>query len=150
MAHTTALGQHWDAQGPGEEDEYWKVVQAKSTPFYAEAIHVGALVGGASDETAGSLRDFGVVLGELIQIRDDLFDAFKRPANPDWVRGSSLPILYARLVEHDYHAQFAELLPRAATESEALEQAQEILIRCGRSVFAFTNGLSGSPRRTNY
>jgi len=135
MAHTTALGQYWDVQGPEEEDEYWKVVQKKSTPFYAEAIHIGALVGGASGEISGSLRDFGIVLGELIQIRDDLVDAFKRPVNPDWVKGCSLPILYARLVEHDYHVQFAELLPRVAAEPEVLEQAQEILIRCGALSF---------------
>ena len=135
MAHTTALGQHWDVQGAEQEDEYWKVVQAKSTPFYAEAIHVGALVGGANDEIAGSLREFGIVLGELIQIRDDLFDAFKRPGNPDCVKGCSLPILYARLVEHDYYAEFAELWPRAAAEPEVLERVQEILIRCGALSF---------------
>ena len=43
LALNTALGQHWDAQNLKGEENYWKVVRAKSTPFYGAALHIGAL-----------------------------------------------------------------------------------------------------------
>ena len=131
MALTTALGQHQDVQNPSVEDEYWKMVRTKSTPFYRAALHVGALLGNASDEVAEGLRTLGVPIGEIIQIRDDLFDAFQSPANPDWTRGrANLPILYARIADHPDRARFVGLLPQCG-DPQALREAQQILIRCG-------------------
>jgi len=131
LALATALGQHWDVQNLRGEKNYWKVVRAKSTPFYGAALHVGALLGGASDPVAEGLRDFGVLIGEIIQIRDDLFDAFQTPANPDWRQGrNNLPILYARTADHPDRARFVALLPRT-DDSPALQEAQQILIHCG-------------------
>jgi len=131
LALATALGQHWDVQNLKGEENYWKVVRAKSTPFYSAALHIGALLGEASDPVAEGLRDFGVLIGEIIQIRDDLFDAFQTPANPDWRQGrNNLPILYARTADHPDRARFMALLPRA-DDPPALQEAQQILITCG-------------------
>jgi geranylgeranyl diphosphate synthase type I len=131
LALATALGQHWDVQNLNGEKNYWKVVRAKSTPFYGAALHVGALLGGASDPVAEGLRDFGVLIGEIIQIRDDLFDAFQTPANPDWKQGrNNLPILFARTADHLDRARFLDLLPRT-DDPLALQEAQQILIHCG-------------------
>src|SRR3990170_2910272 len=113
MALTTALGQQWDAQNLAGEDNYWKVVRAKSTPFYAAALHVGALLGGAEAGVADGLRGVGVLIGEVIQIQDDLLDAFQTPANPDWRQGrNNLLLLYALTAQHPAHTQFLELLSR--------------------------------------
>ena len=87
LALATALGQHLDVQHLEGEANYWKVVRAKSTPFYGAALHVGALLGNATPEVAEGMRDLGVLLGEIIQIHDDLLDAFHTPANPDWTGG---------------------------------------------------------------
>jgi geranylgeranyl pyrophosphate synthase len=131
MALTTALGQQWDAQNLAGEDNYWKVVRAKSTPFYGAALHIGALLGGASPEAAESLRAFGVLIGEMIQIEDDLLDAFQTPANPDWTQGrNNLLILYARKAQHPHRARFLELLQQVE-DPQALREAQQILITCG-------------------
>ena len=131
LALTTALGQHWDVQNLRDEENYWKVVRAKTTPFFGAALHVGALLGNASAEIAAGLRDFGVLFGEILQIRDDLFDAFQTPANPDWKQGrNSLPILYARTADHPDRARFVALLPRI-DDPQALREAQQILIGCG-------------------
>jgi len=131
LALTTALGQHWDAQNLDGEANYWKVVQAKSTPFYAAALHVGALLGGADPSTAEGLRDFGALIGEGIQIQDDLLDAFQTPANPDWRQGrNNLLLLYAHQARHPARSRFLELLPRI-DDPQALQEAQQILIRCG-------------------
>ena len=131
MALTTALGQQWDAQNLAGEDNYWKVVRAKSTPFYAATLHVGALLGGAEAGVAEGLRDFGILIGEVIQIQDDLLDAFQTPANPDWRQGrNNLLLLYALTAQHPARPRFLELLSRIDDPS-VLGEAQRILIRCG-------------------
>ena len=136
MALTTALGQHWDVQNLAGEDNYWKVVRTKSTPFYGAALHVGALLGGAEADVADGLRDFGLLIGEVIQIQDDLLDAFQTPANPDWKQGrNNLLLLYALTAQHPAHTRFLELLSRIDDPS-ALAEAQRILIRCGAVSYA--------------
>ena len=127
----TALGQHWDVQDRSDEDNYWKVVRAKSTPFYGAALHVGALLGGADARVAEDLRAFGLLVGEVIQIQDDLLDAFQTPANPDWKQGrNNLAILYALAARHRDRGRFVELLPRI-DDPQSLREAQQILIGCG-------------------
>ncbi len=136
MALTTALGQQWDAQNLAGEENYWKVVRAKSTPFYAAALHVGALLGGAEAGVAGGLRDFGALIGEVIQIQDDLLDAFQTPANPDWKQGrNNLLLLYALTAQHPARPRFLELLSRIDDPS-ALQEAQQVLIGCGAVSYA--------------
>ena len=131
LALTTALGQHWDSQNLRGEENYWKVVRAKSTPFYGAALQVGALLGNASPEVASRLYDLGVLVGEVIQIRDDLFDAFQTPANPDWTQGrANLPVLYACTAHHPDRTRLEELMS-LATDPERLREAQQILIGSG-------------------
>ena len=127
----TALGQQWDVQNLTGEENYWKVIRAKSTPFYGAAFQVGALLGGASSEVAEGLRDFGVLLGEIIQIQDDVIDAFQSPANPDWTEGrNNLAILYALTANHPERARFLELR-EGSGDPQALRDAQQILVSCG-------------------
>ncbi len=131
LALATAFAQHWDVQNLRGEENYWKVVRAKSTPLHSTAIYIGALLGNASAQVVAGLRDFGVLFGEIIQIRDDLFDAFQTPANPDWRQGrNSLPLLYARTADHPDRARFMDLLPQI-NDPQALQAAQQILIHCG-------------------
>lgn len=131
MILTTALGQYWDIQCPTDEADYWRIVRTKSSPFFGAALHIGALLGGTSVETAKGLKELGDLYGELIQIHDDLNDSLAAPANPDWTQGRlSLPILFAQAVEHEEQARFLELR-QEITDDAALLEAQDILIRCG-------------------
>lgn len=132
MALTGAMGQEMDAQNRSGEVHYWKVVRAKGSPFYAGSLEMGALVGGADAALARGLYDFGTILGEMVQLYDDLEDAFKTPAAPDWRRGqNNLLILYAQTADHPQREQFIHLLPRVVGDPQALHRAQEILIRSG-------------------
>jgi geranylgeranyl pyrophosphate synthase len=89
------------------------------------------LLGGADLDAAEKLRDLGTLFGEVVQLHDDLLDTFQSPAAPDWTQGRpNLLILYARTADHPDRAQFVELLPRVG-DSDALREAQQILIRCG-------------------
>ena len=130
LALATAFGQHLDVQNPTGEENYWRVVRAKSTPFYSAALQVGALLGGASAQVAEGLRGLGALIGEAVQVYDDLLDALESPANPDWTQGrANLPILYARTADHPERARFLEIMYQIS-DPEILREAQEILIRC--------------------
>lgn len=133
-ALTIAGGQQLDTQNPTDEAAYWRVVEMKSAPFFGAAVHVGALLGGASVEMAEPLRCWGNRYGEMIQIHDDLNDAMAIPANPDWTLGrTSLPILFAQNVDYPEREQFLELRRQlqVTPDPEALIEAQTILLRCG-------------------
>lgn len=131
MALTSAFGQNLDAQNLSGEDNYWEVVRAKSAPFFGAALHVGALLGQASAEVAECLRDLGLLIGEVIQVYDDLLDSLETPASPDWKQGrNNLAILYAMRANHPDRTRLEALLFKI-DDPQALESAQQILIRCG-------------------
>ncbi len=107
---TTALGQYLDVQNPADEDAYWHLVRAKRSPFFGAALHVGALLGGASLDVAAQIKELGNLYGEMIQIHDDLGDTMAVPANTDWILGRApLPILFAQSVDHPERARFLEI-----------------------------------------
>lgn len=131
MVQVVSYGQYLDMLTLQDEGTYWQIVESKSGVFFGSAIYMGALFGGASVRTAKALEGVGRLYGEMIQIHDDLHDTMERPANPDWIeRRSPLPILFARLVDHPDRIRFMELYQNIAVDG-ALEEAQEIIIRCG-------------------
>lgn len=131
MMSVTAFGQELDVQNPADEASYWQVVENKSAPFYGCAFHLGALFGEASNDVANEIKRLGELYGEMIQIHDDLNDTMAVPANPDWTQGRKpLPILFAQTVEHPDREKFMKLY-RNISENGTLQEAQEILIRCG-------------------
>lgn len=131
MALATAAGQELDVRNLTGEENYWRVIRAKSTPFYGAGLEIGALLGGASEEVASTLYDIGVTFGEAIQIYDDLEDAFESPANSDWAQGrNNLVILYGLSADYPEKARFLDLRTRV-DDLDALREAQQILIRSG-------------------
>ena len=131
MMLTTAHGQELDVHNPADEASYWRVVENKSAPFYGFALHLGSLLAEADPADAKNLEDLGRIYGEMIQIHDDLNDTMAFPPNPDWLqKRKPLPILFALTVDHPYRARFLELYENITT-GNALQEAQEILIRCG-------------------
>ena len=131
MLLSVAFGQDLDTKSPTNEAAYWRIVEHKSASFFGMALCMGALLGGASQKVAGSLKRFGQLYGEMIQIHDDLNDSLAVPAGPDWIqKRAPLPILFARIVEHPARRRFLEL-HGDVTRPAALQEAQEILIQCG-------------------
>lgn len=127
----TAYGQELDVQNPASEEEYWAVAHAKSSPYFATGLFLGALFAGAGVESASQCYEFGALFGEMLQIHDDLNDCLSVPANVDWLQGRSpLPILYAELAPHSQQARFKELR-RQVSEPAALQEAQSILVSSG-------------------
>lgn len=131
MMFQTCFGQDLDGKPIQDEEAYWKVVEAKSSPYFASAFEIGALLGGADLPLAAQLKTLGGLYGEIVQVYDDVHDTLAQPANPDWVTGRSpLPILFAATVTHPERARF-ENLRGASQDPTALAEAQAILVRSG-------------------
>ncbi|MDX1614448.1 MAG: polyprenyl synthetase family protein [Candidatus Promineifilaceae bacterium] len=137
-ALATAVGQHLDQALEPNEANYWDVVTAKSTPFYAAAHQLGAVVGGAPEADWPRFHQYGTIIGELIQLEDDLLDALETPANPDWHNaGNNLLLVYAMTADHPDKTRFRELLPLVRSgDPAALAAAQSILLSAG--AFSYT------------
>jgi geranylgeranyl pyrophosphate synthase len=131
MSLATCFGQSLDSQELRSEEDYWRVVDSKTPPLFAEALRMGALLGGAPEATAGMLAQLGALLGRYIQVSDDLTDALETPARADWKRRSNnLPMLYATTAGHPEREEFVRL-SAGVEDPEALAAAQKILFRSG-------------------
>ncbi len=131
MSLATCFGQALDAREIRSEEEYWRVVEGKTPPLFAEALRMGALLGGAPASVAEGLSRLGRILGLYIQVSDDVTDALEIPARADWKRrGNNLPMLYAMTAPHPDREEFLRL-SAAFEDPEALAAAQKILMRSG-------------------
>lgn len=131
MAFATAVGQEMDVGIISDEDDYWRLVRAKSTPFYATAFELGAIAAGATGQQRAAINKVGMLFGEIIQLLDDMDDAFTTPAKPDWTRqNNNLVILFAKTANHMERDEFIELL-KEIHEPDKLMRAQEICIGAG-------------------
>lgn len=137
MALETAVGQRMDvAVAPDKEVDYWRLIRAKSGPFYGRSLELGAVLTGAYRPVRGMMYELGVVIGEMTQIRDDLMDAMAAaPANPDWTEGrANLLILYGRVASYEKKERFLGLvndIGRTQYHEALLTEAQQILIEIG-------------------
>ncbi len=128
----TAQGQSLDQEAVHSEQDYWAALEAKTPPLLAAALAIGARLAGADGQQADALASLADDLACLIQVGDDVADATAVPARADWRPGAAnLPIFYARTAEHPQRRAFIDLAARAPTDSEALQEAQEILLRSG-------------------
>jgi len=57
-------------------EEYLTMIELKTSVLLAGAMKIGALIGGASDEDAGQIYEFGRNLGVSFQIMDDILDVY--------------------------------------------------------------------------
>lgn len=131
MSLGTAYGQGLDLREAGSEDEYWRIVEAKTPPLFGAASEIGALLGGAPAAVTARLERFGRILGRFIQVSDDLADALQTPAKVDWNRPrNNLAILYALTARHPARERFREVAARSG-DPAALAEAHQILLKSG-------------------
>lgn len=131
MANRTAHGQHLDSENLQGEENYWRVVHTKSTPFYAGAFKLGAIFAGVSADKVEAFANIGHLVGELAQIQDDITDALDPEKTADWDESrNNLLIMFASTADHEEREQLLALKPRIA-QPDVLAQAQNILVRSG-------------------
>jgi len=73
-------GQQFDMDFETRDDvtveEYLSMITLKTSVLLASSLKVGALIGGASNEEAQRMYDFGLNIGIAFQLQDDLLDVF--------------------------------------------------------------------------
>lgn len=73
-------GQQYDMEFETREDvsseEYLEMIRLKTAVLLGCSLQIGAILGGASQEDAKLLYDFGVNIGIAFQLRDDLLDVY--------------------------------------------------------------------------
>lgn len=83
MAIEVCEGQQYDMNFENRRDvtisEYLRMIELKTSVLIAAAFQMGALVGGATDEEADHLYEFGRNVGIAFQIQDDILDTFGDP-----------------------------------------------------------------------
>jgi len=73
-------GQQYDMDFETEqevsEEAYLKMIELKTSVLIAGALKIGALIGGATQEEAACLYEFGRLMGLAFQLKDDWLDVF--------------------------------------------------------------------------
>jgi geranylgeranyl pyrophosphate synthase len=131
LGFDTASGQQADIQEEAwTETRYWEIVEQKSAPFYGGimAMGVAMVISPAESDLVGAFFEIGELVGEMVQIRDDLMDIMAQPAAPDWAHGGNLMMIYGRLAEDSSAFETAVQRIVQNGDLEALESAQQILI----------------------
>ena len=96
-----------------DEDAYFEVIDKKTASLMRASIAIGAITGGADSEMISRFTQLGSILGICFQIRDDIFDYFKKdvgkPTGNDIREGKiTLPLIYA--LQHAPEAISAEMM----------------------------------------
>ncbi|GAB4165023.1 MAG: polyprenyl synthetase family protein [Rickettsiaceae bacterium] len=107
------------------EDEYFKVINAKTAELFGAACGVGSIVAGRED-LADELKSFGLHLGNIFQIVDDVLDYFSssskvgKNVGDDFYEGKvTLPIIILANQLPDGDASKLKDMFAAGTRSEA-------------------------------
>lgn len=83
-------------------ERYLRSIDGKTAELFALSAHLGALLGGCSEEVVSAMEAYGRALGMAFQINDDLLDllsvsaVMKKPTGKDLLQGVyTLPVIYA-------------------------------------------------------
>ena len=120
------------------EEEYLEMIEKKTSVLYASAAKVGAILGGASDEVADALYEFGRLIGIAFQIYDDVIDMTTPEEVLGKVRGSDLMEGKKTLIAlHALNSGVElEIFGRGSATKEEIEEAVKILEDSGSIDYA--------------
>ncbi len=107
LGQTLANGEIIQITSNGQEDineeTYYKVIEQKTASLFEACCVAGALSVGASKEDVEAVRKFGNRVGQMFQIRDDIFDYYEsskigKPTGNDMREGKlTLPAIHVLL-----------------------------------------------------
>ncbi|MCQ1534588.1 polyprenyl synthetase family protein [Methanosarcina sp. KYL-1] len=116
-----------------KDSEYLEMVEKKTSVLYAAAAKIGALLGGASDEVAEALSEYGRLIGIGFQMYDDVLDMITPQEVLGKVRGSDLMEGKYTLIVIDAFKKGVKLdiFGKGEATLEETEAALQILTECG-------------------
>ena len=121
------------------EETYLRVIRGKTAALFAAATESGAVIAGASAETAAAFRAYGDALGIAFQIADDLLDyggtsaVIGKNVGDDFrERKLTLPVIRAiSQADAGEHAFWDRVITKGDQTDRDLEQALRIMQRHG-------------------
>ena len=120
-------------------DDYMNLVTEKTGHYLAAPMIAGAICADANAEVISALGTFGLMIGPMFQIRDDVIDLTHgkgRGSIGNDIREGKRSFLVAHALEHadgqDQHFLTGILdLPRSDTSDEDVQTALSIFENCG-------------------
>ncbi len=115
------------------KSEYIEMVEKKTSVLYAAAAKIGAILGGASDELAEALSQYGRLIGIGFQMYDDVLDMITPQEVLGKVRGSDLMEGKHTLIVIDAFEKGVKLdiFGKGEATQEETDEAVRILTECG-------------------
>lgn len=121
------------------EERYYRIIEQKTSVLFETCCRVGGLSVGLSEKKLARLQRLGTVIGNIFQIKDDIFDYFPsetlgKPTGNDMAEGKlTLPVIYALNAKKDANMDF---LARKVKSLEANQAEIDALV-------AFTKASGG-------
>jgi len=119
-------------------EEYFEIIKKKSGGLTASACKIGAILGGAEQTIVDELEQFGMKLGLMSQIKNDLDDFLNLETKSDLVKGrKTLPFVYLLYVLNEIKAEELKRLSSLASIKldqfglKEREQLRELVVNEG-------------------
>ncbi|MCD8297915.1 MAG: polyprenyl synthetase family protein [Prevotella sp.] len=83
------------------EAVYYQIIRQKTAALFEACCAMGAISSGMPEQGVGEVKKFGLIIGTIFQIKDDIFDYFDdtdigKPTGSDMAEGKiTLPLIYA-------------------------------------------------------
>jgi geranylgeranyl pyrophosphate synthase len=135
---TMCSGQHQDlATNRPTIEEYWEIAANKSGTFFGLACRLGAHLATQDPQRLNGFHNYGVQLGLMIQVLDDIDDIHKSSSLKNWAKlYKSLPIVYClHKGRPQARARLEALLQRGNTNPEAGEELMDVIDESGAVQF---------------
>jgi hypothetical protein len=118
------------------EEEYLRVINAKTAVLFGAACEVGAIIANQSPNYCNAMRNFGMKLGEIFQITDDLLDYFTqgevrgKNIGDDFAEGKvTLPLIFlSRKLPKNKKERLMELITAHERTSKDFHWVTDLLI----------------------
>ena len=120
--------------------QYLEMIKGKTAVLPAEALRMGARIGGAPEAQAERLFAFGVNLGLAFQIQDDILDAFGEQAQVGKIVGGDIrqnkkTALYLLTLDQasseDERQRFIELYNKEDQSDRKVEDVKRMILEIG-------------------
>lgn len=120
---------------PQSLEAYWRIAAAKSGAFFALACRAGARLATDDEDRLAGFDQFGLNIGLMVQVLDDLGD-YKDLSRPDRAvdpnsLARSLPAIYIREVCPEAAERFEQVLRETGSGPSALQDLAAILEQNG-------------------
>lgn len=116
----------------------WQIVDAKSGEFFALGCYAGARLKTRSKKILTYFWEFGLVIGRLVQISDDIRDLWGNEKGKSDIASShwGLPITYAMTVlPENEKSKLVELFYSGKMDHTKESTIREIILSCGAIIY---------------